>query len=233
MTAPHAYRVDMGAAPNGIPLMKFTLTYEGELGSNGRPAKKWEIRQHLHPQLVELWRVSPILQTALRERVMPINVAVFAIDQHHSSDVTRRPNQEPLPSGVQTIDLCEPIQRGGRKFLPLVRESFALNCGLKITFLRKEEPGRIYQGGDMDNRLKTLFDALAIPSADQIINDGGNPDEPIYCVLEDDRLITGFNVETHRLLTKPGVSEQHVQLLIEIEVRLTQARSYNQFFLGG
>ena len=162
---------------------------------------------------------------------MPVGMAVFTTDHHHSLDSTWGPPNPPQP-GIRTIDLCAPIERGGRKFVPLVRESHALNCALKITFLRKEEPGRVYQGGDMDNRLKTLFDALAIPSADQIVNDGGNADEPIYCVLEDDRLITGFNVESHRLLTKPGVSERHVQLLIEVEVRLTQARSYNQFFLG-
>lgn len=210
--------------------MKFTLTYEGELGSNGRPAKKWEIRQYLHPQLVELWRVNPVLKMAERERIIPSQGPFHYIDQHHSVDAVRPLRPDP-PTDV--IDLGAPIARGGRKFLPIVRESFALNCALKIIFLRKEEPGRVYQGGDMDNRLKTLFDALAVPSADQIVSDGGNPDDAIYCVLEDDRLITGFNIETHRLLTRPGVSEQHVQLLIEVEIRLTQARSYNQFFLGG
>jgi hypothetical protein len=229
--APLANRVETGA-PSGVPIMKFTLTYEGELSSNGRPAKKWEIRQYLHPQLVELWRVNPVLKMAERERIIPSRGPFHYIDQHHSYDAERPLDvSRIMPSDV--MDLGAPIERGGRKFLPLVRESFALNCLLKITFLRKEEPGRVYQGGDMDNRLKTLFDALAVPSADQMINDGGNPAEPIYCVLEDDRLITGFGVDTHRLLTRPGVPESHVQLLIEVEVRLTQARSYNQFFLGG
>ena len=226
MSALGSFRAVAGAP--GLPLMKFTLTYEGEL--NGRPVKKWEIRQYLHPQLVELWRVNPVLKMAQRERIVPSKGPFHHIDQHHSFDDVR---SVPYTQASETMDLCAPIERGGRKFMPLVRESFALNCGLKVTFLRKEEPGRVYQGGDMDNRLKTLFDALAVPSADQIVKDGGNPDDPIYCVLEDDRLIAGFNVETHRLLTKPGVSEQHVQLLIEVEVRLTQARSYNQFFLGG
>jgi hypothetical protein len=193
--------------------------------------KKWEIRSHLHPQLVELWRVNPVLKMAIRERNMPIG-EVYAVDNHHSLDgdpaVLFRADH-----GVKTFDLCAPIERAGRKFVPLVRESFALSCALKVTFLRKEEPGRVYQGGDMDNRLKTLFDALAIPSADQIVKDGADPEEPIYCVLEDDRMITGFQVETHRLLTRPDVSQQHVQLLIEVDVRLTQSRSYNQFFLGG
>lgn len=211
--------------------MKFTLTYEGELGPNGNPRKKWDIRQYISPQLAELWRVNPVLRLALREREMPMGQQVLTIDHHHSLDEDI-PRFEHQP-GTQIMDLCAPIERGGRKFVPLVRESFALNCGLKITFLRKEEPGRLYQGGDMDNRLKTLFDALAVPSADQVVKTNADPNEIIYCVLEDDRLISGLNVETHRLLTKPDVPQTYVQLLIEVEVRLTQARSYNHFFLGG
>jgi hypothetical protein len=41
-----------------------------------------------------------------------------------------------------------------------VRNSFALHCGLKVLFLRKEPPGKVYQGGDIDGRIKTLLDAL-------------------------------------------------------------------------
>lgn len=114
---------------------------------------------------------------------------------HHSVAVSSSENRPEWPH----VDLCSKIEVGGRKFLPLVRDALALRCGLKVLFLRKENPGRVYQGGDMDNRLKTLFDSLSIPNADQIVDD---PDleEPIYCLLEDDRLISGLSVETDRLL---------------------------------
>lgn len=208
--------------------MRFTLVYEGELRSNDRPAPKWEIRKQIHPQLEELWRLNPALQHVLRNRKVPIRDGFTFFDRHHSQDI-----QAPLAetSDPNAIDLCEHIKCGGRSFLPVVRDSFALNCSLDILFLRKEEPGRVYQGGDIDNRLKTLFDALAIPKPEQIVADQTITD-PIYCLLEDDRLITGFKIDTRRLLSRPGVSEHYVQLVIEVDVRVTQSRLYNQAFLG-
>jgi UPF0288 family protein (methanogenesis marker protein 3) len=115
--------------------------------------------------------------------------------------------------------------------VPLVRDSFALKCGLKILFLRKEDPGRVFQGGDMDNRLKTLFDALAIPNKQQIVNDAGTTD-PINCLLEDDRLITKVEIDTHRLLSRPNASKHEVHLVIEVDVRVSNSRTYNHPFLG-
>jgi hypothetical protein len=52
-----------GQRPFGLPLVKFTLTYDGDLPSTGnssrKTAKKWEIRKYFHPQLEELWNVHP------------------------------------------------------------------------------------------------------------------------------------------------------------------------------
>jgi hypothetical protein len=224
-----ALAIREGPGAYGVPVMKFTLTFEGELGSNSRPVKKWEIRKYLHPQLQELWRINPTLQHVLRNRQIPKEGAFFVLEKHHSVDENKFPT--PQTTERETIDLCVPIVCGGREFIPLVRDSYALNCALKIIFLRKEEPGRVYQGGDLDNRLKTLFDALAIPSADQIIDDP-SIDGPIFCLMENDRMITGLSVETHRLLSRPNVSKHHVQLIIEVDVRVAQARIYNQHFLG-
>ncbi len=106
----------------------------------------------------------------------------------------------------------------GLSFFPLVRERTALKCALKIAFLRTEEPGRIYQGGDIDNRLKTLLDALSVPQHDEQVV--GNL-SPIYCLLEDDSLITRLEIQTHRLLGKPNATKHDVHLLIEVDVRVT------------
>ena len=58
--------IEWAIALFGVPLMKFTLTYDGELPSSGNGSKKlekkWEIRKHFHPQLVELWNVKPALK---------------------------------------------------------------------------------------------------------------------------------------------------------------------------
>ena len=152
------------------------------------------------------------------------------IESHHRGDTPENIQPESF-HGEGNIDLCEPTIRNGYQFLPLVRDLLALRCGLKITFLRRENPGKIYQGGDVDNRSKTLFDALAVPNDDQIVQ-GDNFDSPVYCLLEDDKLISSLSVETHRLLGQPSASDHNVRLLIEVDVRVTNSRLYNQSFLG-
>jgi hypothetical protein len=118
------------------------------------------------------------------------------------------------------------------KFFPLVRETFALHCGLKILFLRREPPGKVYQGGDMDGRIKTLLDALAMPQHREQVFPTDAPDDPIYCLLEDDSMISGIHVETERLLGMSNQAADYAKLTIEVEVRVRQATVYNQPFLG-
>ena len=210
----------------GAPLMKFALTYDGELPSNGKVQDKWEIRKKLDPQLRELWQVHPAARAISEYRYIPLGTAYLPGSRHHS--------EAPVSQTVRvrpSIDLCERVERGGRKFLPLIRERIGLRCGLKILFLRKEDPGGVYQGGDMDNRLKTLFDALAVPTNDQIMADP-TIEDPIHCLLEDDGLIAGLSVETQRLLSRPNASAREVRLIIEVDVRVTHPRPYNEPFLG-
>ena len=92
---------------------------------------------------------------------------------------------------------------GRYTFVPLITRLHGLVCELDITFLWREEPGAIINaGGDIDNRLKTLFDALRLPyDATEL---GRSPDsgDPIniFCLLEDDLLITRLGLQTGRLL---------------------------------
>jgi hypothetical protein len=218
--------ITAGEGLYGLPVMKFTLTYEGELRSNDDYRRKWEIRKYFHPQLEELWRIAPPLQAVRKFQFLPKG-GWWNIEIHHSQPDERTPprNQDEL------INLLEPLTVDNRGFFPLVRNSLALQCGLKILFLRKEEPGRVYQGGDLDNRLKTLLDALSVPNGDQIVDDP-TLDGPIYCLLEDDELVKRLSVDTQRLLSRPNSSQHEVHLVIEVDVHVTQARSYNQPFLG-
>jgi len=62
-------------------------------------------------------------------------------------------------------------------------------------------------GGDIDNRVKTILDALRVPAEPNAVpqGDAPRPDEvPFYCVLEDDKLVTALSVQTERLL-EPSV----------------------------
>jgi hypothetical protein len=223
-------RVDSGVY--GTPFMKFTLTFDGDLPSNGRPKEKWQIRNQFHPQLAELWRINPCLQEVVHRRHVSTK-GYMQYEIHHSQPEFRDAYQPDLDGN--SVDLLEPILRGSRQCLPLISERLGLKCGLHIAFLRRDEPGNVYQHGDLDNRLKTLFDALQVPNPDQM---AGEPTleeipNPIYCLLEDDKLITGFQIESHQLLSRSPQSKNDVSMIIHVDVRVIRPRLYNQMFLGG
>jgi hypothetical protein len=97
-------------------------------------------------------------------------------------------------------------------YLPLVRKSNRLIAELDIFLLRNEAPGRIIvSGGDIDNRLKTLFDALRCPQSAGEAGSQSHTHSEIYTLLEDDSLITAVSVRTDRLLVQ---CEPEVALLI-------------------
>jgi hypothetical protein len=73
--------------------------------------------------------------------------------------------------------------------------------------------------GDIDNRLKTLFDALRVPGVPQEIASNTRPssaNEPHFTLLADDALIARINVETDRLLAAPDSSQ--VRLIIRVNI---------------
>jgi hypothetical protein len=191
--------------------MRFVLSYEGLLPSSGNAAEKHSIRKQIHPQLKRQWEVDRALQS-------------FA--------------QRPVPSkdGLKPVWEGIPDQFTVNEFrcLPLVMKWADLVCYLSITFMRHEEPGQLVrQGGDIDNRIKTLFDSLTVPNRDQIAHQLPDRNEnPFCCLLEDDSLITGFEVKAERLLTHLE-NPSHVRLLITVVVRPLHANDNNLAFLGG
>src|SRR5260221_3159444 len=221
----------------GMPFMKFTLTYDGPLPASANKSKnqeKWDIRKKLAPQLKDLWTSHPALREVWENRHFPKMGGATLTQVHH---------QHPGPIQVVTwtnnpnttkeiLDLCEPINKHGAWFRPLIRESYALHCGLKVLFLRKEQPRKVYQGGDIDGGIKTLLDALAMPQhVEQIIDQASTKVDPIHCLLEEDSLVSGLQVESERLLTDQNHPKDYVRLVIEVDVRVRQATVYNHAFL--
>jgi hypothetical protein len=90
----------------------------------------------------------------------------------------------------------------------------------------------VYQGGDIDGRIKTIVDALTMPRHAEQVLEKTSKSEPIYCLMEDDSLVSGFQVESERLLGDHINSTDYAKLLIEVDVRVRQAAVYNQSFLG-
>jgi hypothetical protein len=235
MTASLAFRDGYGVF--GTPFMKFTLTYDGPLppsANKPKPQAKWDIRQALHPQLKDLWASHPALREVENTRHYPKKGGATLTQVHHlhPGPVTNHPVILNAAREVQILDLCAPIDKHGAWFRPLVRESYALHCGLKITFLRQEQPGNVYQAGDLDGRMKTLLDALAMPQHKEQILGTSTRNSPIFCLLEDDALVSGLQIESERLLTDKSNPPDYVRLNIEVDVRVRQAMIYNQSFLG-
>jgi len=169
--------------------VEFRLVYEGPLRSNGDIKHKQEIRRVLHSQLKELWQQSPLKDNSL------------LIEPNSTSD----------------INILKPV--APFIFAPLVCEKMRLIAEIDITLLRPEPPGSIVtQAGDIDNRLKTLFDALRMPTATSELSKGDTPQQgenPFFCLLEDDNLISKLTVSSDRLL-KPVSDTAHVVLIIRV-----------------
>ncbi len=111
--------------------------------------------------------------------------------------------------------------RGQFRFVPLVINGprLQLICHLDILFLRYDEPGEIFTGGDIDARIKVLFDALSVPQ--QV--DGapkGDDEDPMFVLLEDDKLITELSIRTEKLWRpkEPTETDKSVELTIGVTV---------------
>jgi hypothetical protein len=90
----------------------------------------------------------------------------------------------------------------------------------------------ITQGGDIDNRIKTLFDALTIPRHPNALPSGATPTEsqqPFFCLLEDDNLVTSVSVHTAQLL-EPVSDPSTVEVLIHVKTRITRVTWGNLSF---
>jgi hypothetical protein len=112
---------------------------------------------------------------------------------------------------------------GGIRFLPVVMGT--LVCDLNIEVLRRDMPGSIFNGGDLDGRLKTLLDGLRKPhSPDEMhgFDITGDPEQDqCFVLLADDSLITKVQIETHRLLRplRDNESKTDVEVRIRAEIR--------------
>ena len=106
---------------------------------------------------------------------------------------------------------------GDFEFVALVAGWNGLLAEVEIILLRPEAPGSIVSSGDIDNRLKTLFDAIKIPQHLQDLPPGATPAEgetPFFCILEDDRRITKVTIQTERLWEAASSDEVELIMLV-------------------
>jgi len=180
--------------------MEFTLVYEGPLKADGNLHDKQKLRRIFHKQLQQLWKQEPLSRCGPPE----------------GNYLDDTPPETSL-SIIQKV--------AGFSFAPLVTQRLHLVAELNITMLRPEAPGSIVtQGGDIDNRLKTLLDSLRMPKGAGEMPADDSPKEnedPFFCLLEDDNLITKVAVTTDRLLD-PCDSLSHVHLMMHVKTKATR-----------
>jgi len=114
--------------------------------------------------------------------------------------------------------------RGPFIFAPLVTDTMHLMAELRILFLRAAPPGRLCAGGDIDNRIKTLLDALRMPTLAEVNSVGLSPqvdEQPFFCLLKDDTDVTALTVDTDRFLD----ASNYTECLLVISAELHTART--------
>ena len=198
--------------------MELVLYYRGPLRSNGDPRHKHHIREHFHAQLRMLWEQPPLS----RVRSEALDPSPSDPGQNYEDEnlaMLARMNQ--FPSLLVTV--------GGIQFVPLVATRLKAIAELDITLMRPEPAGRIVtSGGDIDNRIKTLLDALKIPDENQVKVGIKSPptEQPIHCLLEDDQLITRLAISAEQLL-EPVADKSEVVALIRVKTRRTLETLHN------
>lgn len=118
------------------------------------------------------------------------------------------------------------MERGGIEFRPLVIHEYRLVADLAIQLFRPEAHGHVLSGGgDIDNRLKTLFDAMSVPPHGNQIPPNVDPSaepSPFFCVLADDSLVTSVAVNTAQLLdVDQPIKHSEVLLIVRVTTRHT------------
>jgi hypothetical protein len=201
-------------------LVEFRLLFEGALPSCGSAPEKHAIRRMFHPQLRRLWSVNS-------------NLRSLAI--HKGNDGTPGLSEdERLAKGIAAIG--KNWNRAGYNLVPLVTPEMALRCSVDIVLLRPEQHGRfIVKNGDIDNKLKTLFDSLRIPESAS--ETGGaipeSDEDPLFCLLQDDGLISEVKVTTDQLLMLPNqrhVRSHDAHAIIHVRLNHKNARTFDNYF---
>jgi len=192
--------------------MEFRLVYRGPVppDKRGTVEEKHLIRRQIHQQLLELWNIEPVL---IGLKTMP------------------------FMGHPRVMDVAQNYERCGFQFVPMVRSDIRVACALDILLLRRAEPYRIFQGrGDLDNRVKTMIDGLRMPSQCGELPKDAAPAEderPMFCLLEDDKLIHELSVTTDRLLTPLGGDEVERDVYALFRVRIKSLSGpFSLFDLG-
>jgi hypothetical protein len=228
--------------PDGGAWMRFRLTYEGELRPSQRDPEngqreplamhKQRMRKVFHGQLKQLWQTNKFLKEH------GLNKDEIHLRPGHVSPMLGVGFYNVGPRKLTPLIeyIASNFQRDGYRFVPLVCEDFSLLCSLDILFLRRDFPIGVISAGDLDNRVKTLIDALRMPKGANELRGNETPEageDPFFCLLEDDDLVTALSVESGMLLDPPSDGDWgdgRVKLVISVELKPDDITMFNLGF---
>jgi hypothetical protein len=192
--------------------VEFRMTYRGPLPSHRNDDKssakmvaiKHRIRTALHPQIKDFWMSHP----AMRSPASPFVVSY---------------TEKNLSFWDIYAERHKAISEHGHvhKFAPLITEKDYFGCAVNILFLRRDTPNvSLIHKGDLDNRLKVLFDALRMPGCtNEVFDEPQLPEQtPCFCLLKDDKYIDHVSVTTDRLLAPALADEKEDDVLIILHI---------------
>jgi hypothetical protein len=205
---------DSGRKPPEGKCVEFRLLYSGDqLVSDGDASQKQIVRRQFHPQLKQLWNSDTRLKKLAEFR----GQQGFDIGTKFDTDEIKEKSRQYF-----FADKGKNYQRAAFHCVPLIEEEHFLRVSIDILFLRRDQHPMILQGGDIDNRLKTLFDAFRVPNCTGDLGDG--PDEgeqPFFVLLQDDKLISDVRVNTDNLLLLPeNATPKSRDVFLVIDVKL-------------
>lgn len=209
--------------------VEFRLLYSGnQLVSDGDAKQKHIIRRKFHPQLKQLWASNPSLKD------LATRYGVTGLQPNEYEELGQTGDLEAAARDRYFANIGNLYERGTFHFVPLIHKDNCLRVSIDILFLRRDRHPLIKQGGDIDNRLNTLFDAFRVPDTTSGL--GGNPDgdeDPFFVLLHDDCLISEVRVNTYNLLMLPeqkAADAKDAFLVIDVRLKPTQRTQFSWVF---
>ena len=188
--------------------MNFTLFYPGEIRSGNKNNARHidEIRRAISPQMERLYSLEPL--------------TAGGVICEPSGDSEKDKNM-----------CCCFTNVGGRNFSCLVSKWMRTACKLHITYYESEGSLSVANSlVDIDNKTKTLFDALALPLESQIASLDPCKGRT-HCLCQDDSLVWEAKIGRLRLLDK-NLFNATSFTQIEVEIIPTQLTISNIGFFG-
>lgn len=172
--------------------MHITLTYKGQIQGNSRKQSDvWRLRKSFHDQLSKLRQTEQ-----------------FDYVEKYSDPGSATPN------GYIGIDVS------GSRFIPFVTSKMRTRCSLYVRILRGiRQYNPVLGNVDLDNRIKTLIDALRSPQQAGELRDLDTAVR--FVLLEDDSLIDGITVKSDHYLAEDD--ESVVLAVVTANIHLSHA----------